>query len=88
MQLLLRDLQWADAFVGCMSSGWLGFESDFKVCGADSPAVLDFVARIKLTGAAAAASADGEPLLRWIANKTPTTAPQLRAALIEAYRLT
>ncbi|MGD0628085.1 MAG: hypothetical protein ABR987_01965 [Terracidiphilus sp.] len=87
MRSLLQDLQWVDGFVGCMGDSWLLFKEDFEVCGADRPAVLDFVARIKLTGAAAAAGTNGEPLLRWIAERTPKSAPQLRKALIDAYRL-
>lgn len=82
MRSLVYDLHWVDGFLYCAWGGHpAGIEDKFKGCGSDSPALLDFVTRIKKTVGADFKNAFGIPLLTWIAERTSSTAPRLKELL-------
>jgi hypothetical protein len=82
LESLLVDLEWVNNFIDCTRTNWLPSEECFESYGCDSPALIDFVKRIQRTTAAKTKSTKGELLLRWIADRTPSTAPRLKELLL------
>ena len=83
IELLLRDLIWVNCLLCCAhtSGYWNPYSSAFNGYGSDRATLVDFVERIKKTNATEIKRTDGYPLLWWIDDSTPPTAPQLKRSL-------